>query len=99
MTTSSIVEEPHHVMIDSLPDPRLRVQGTLILDIARDGDFYVASCDQFDEYGYGPDQNVAVQDACNSIIELYWELRENQDRLGPDMERTWQALSARIYAT
>ena len=92
-----VTHELRHVQIGSLLDPRLRVQGTLVLDIKRDGEFYIASCDQFDEYGYGTDVINAVQDARHTIAELYWELKENQDRLGPDLERTWQALSAQIY--
>ena len=85
------------VLVGSLLDPRLRVQGTLVLDIEQDGEFYIASCDQFDEYGYGTDVITAVQDVRNSMAELYWELRENSDRLGSDLERIWQALSAQIY--
>ena len=92
-----VTDELRQVLVGSLLDPRLRVQGVLVLDIERDGEFYIASCDQFDEYGYGTDVINAVQDARHTIAELYWELRENQDRLGADLERTWQALSAQIY--
>lgn len=92
-----VTHELRQVQVGSLLDPRLRVQGVLVLDIERDGEFYIASCDRFDEYGYGTDIINAVQDARNTIAELYWELRENQDRLGPDLEKTWQALSTQIY--
>ena len=91
------MHELRQVQIGSLLDSRLRVQGTLVLNIERDGEFYIATCDQFDEYGYGTDAINAVQDARTTIAELYWELKENQGRLGSDLERTWQALSAQIY--
>ena len=45
-----IIHELHQVQIGSLLDPRLRVQGILVLEIERDGEFYIATCDQFDEY-------------------------------------------------
>lgn len=86
-----------HIQIGGLLDPRLRMNGSLTLQIERDGDFYVAGCDELNEYGYGRDPISAVQDARHTIAELYWQLKAEQERLGPDLVDTWQALSALVY--
>ena len=73
------------------------MNGSLTLQIERDGDFYVAGCEELNEYGYGRDPISAVQDARHTIAELYWQLKAEQERLVPDLANTWQALSALVY--
>ncbi len=85
------------VEIGSLLDTRLRLRGVLTLDMEREGDSYVATCSDLNEFGYGSDPTRAIEDARRSIAELYWSLKENQHRLGPDLARTWQMLSELIY--
>ena len=85
------------VEIGSLLDTRLRLRGVLTLDMEREGDFYVATCSDLNEFGYGSDPTRAIEDARRSIAELYWSLKESHDRLGPDLAKTWQRLSELIY--
>jgi hypothetical protein len=86
-----------HIEIGSLLDHRLRMRGSITLQMERDGEFYVASSHELNEYGYGADPISAVQDARNTIAELYWELKENQDRLGAGLAETWEILSELIH--
>ena len=86
-----------HVEIGSLLDIRLRLRGVLTLDMEREGDSYVAICSTLNEFGYGDDPTRAIEDARRSIAELYWSLKESHDRLGPDLEKTWQTISELIY--
>ena len=86
-----------HVEIGSLLDTRLRLRGVLTLDMEREGDSYVATCSDLNEFGYGNDPTRAIEDARRSIAELYWELKENQHRLGADLAETWRRLSELVY--
>jgi hypothetical protein len=85
------------IQIGSLLDHRLRMVGPVTLELEQEDEFYVARCDNLDEYGYGFDPISAVQDIRKTIAELYWQLKDDQDRLGPDLARTWQRLTELVY--
>ena len=85
------------VEIGSLLDTRLRMRRSLTLEIERHGDSYVAKCSTLNKSGYGDDPSQAVQNIRRTIAELYWELKGDQDRLGPDLAKTWQRLSELVY--
>ena len=103
-TVSDLVEdtvrESHlhkRIQIGSLLDPRLRLRESVTLKMEQDDEFHVAWCEELNEYGYGPDPISAVQDARNTIAELYWQLKTEQERLGPDLANTWKKLSCLVY--
>ena len=85
------------IQIGSLLDSRLRMREPLTLVMEQEGEFYIARCEELNEFGYGTDPISAVQDIRNTIAELYWELKENQNRLGSDLAQTWQILSDLVY--
>lgn len=85
------------IEIGTLLDTRLRMRGSLTLEMEQEGEFYIAKCDELNEFGYDYDPIGAVQDIRATIAELYWELKENQDRLGADLAQTWQKLSQLVY--
>ena len=70
---------------------------SLTLEIERYGDSYIARCSALNKSGYGDDPARAVQDVRRTIAELYWGLKEEQDRLGADLAKTWQRLSELVY--
>ena len=94
-----LLESPalDRILIGSLLDLRLRMAESLVLTMEQDDEFHVAWCEELDEYGYGLDPITAVQDARHTIAELYWQLKADQDRLGPDLAETWRKLSALVY--
>lgn len=99
-----LVDEPpresflyKRVQIGSLLDPRLRLREPVTLKMEQDDEFHVAWCEELNEYGYGLDPIGAVQDARNTIAELYWQLKAEQERLGPDLADTWKKLSVLVY--
>ena len=75
----------------------LRMREPLTLQMEQEGEFYIARCDELNELGYGMDPIAAVQDIRNTIAELYWKLKEDQERLGSDLASTWQRLSELVY--
>jgi hypothetical protein len=85
------------IQIGSLLDNRLRMREPLTLVLEQQGEFYIAKCEELNEFGYGIDPISAVQDMRNTIAELYWQLKENQERLGSDLANTWQRLSSLVY--
>ena len=96
VVTSGTVDRSQ-IQIGSLLDHRLRMLGPVTLELEQEGEFYVARFDDLDEYGYGFDPISAVQDVRKTIAELYWQLKDDQDRLGPDLARTWQRLTELVY--
>ena len=95
VTTEAVAHT--QVQIGSLLDHRLRMLEPVILDLEQEGEFYVAKCDYVDENGYGLDPISAVQDFRKTIAELHWQLKEDQDRLSPELARTWQRLNELVY--
>ena len=87
------------IEIGSLLDNRLRMRESITLVMEHEGEFYIAKCDELNEIGYGEDPISAVQDIRNTIAELYWQLKENEERLGTDLAITWQRLSALVCKT
>ena len=85
------------IQIGSLLDHRLRMLEPVTLELEQEGEFYVAKCDDLDEYGYGFDPISAVQDIRKTIAELYWQLKDDRDRLGSGLARTWQRLTELVY--
>lgn len=75
----------------------LRIRESLTLQMEQEGEFYIAKCDELNEFGYGTDPTAAVQDIRNTIAELYWSLKGDQERLGTDLASTWRRLSKLVY--
>lgn len=85
------------VQIGSLLDARLRMSRPVTLAIEKDEDFFVAWHEELQEFGYGANPISAVQDFRNTLAQLYWQLKEDQDRLGADLFETWKRLSSLVY--
>jgi len=80
------------VSIQNLLDDRLRLTTPVMLELEREGEFYIAKCDELEEYGYGYDPIEAVDDFRQTAAELYWTLKEEQSRLAPGMTQLWQKI-------
>ena len=87
----------NNIQIGSLLDQRLRMRLPLTINIKREDQFYVATCEGLSERGYGTDPIIAVQDMRKNIANLYWRLKEDQSRLGQDLVTAWQKLSGIVY--
>ena len=87
----------HEIEIGSLLDHRLRMSKPIILDMERENKFYIAKYNDLDEFGYGTDPVSAVQDFRKTIAELYWQLKEDEERVGSDLTRIWRKLTALVY--
>jgi len=84
---------PLRVVIQSLLDRRLSMVEPLTVLIEQEGEFYIAQCEELEEFGYGYDPIDAVDDFRQTVAELYWTLKEEQERLSPGLHRIWERLT------
>lgn len=92
-TVDQISAELPTVVIESLFDDRLLLRVPVTLELEQEGNFYIAKCDEFEEFGYGGNPFQAVDDFRQTLAELYWTLKEEQSRLAPGLAGVWQRLN------
>ena len=88
-----VIPMPYMIELGHLRDGRLRLQAPIKVHVAQAGDCITAYAEGLNEYGCGDDSQAAVADLQGAISELYFTLKAEQGNLGPDLRRTWEALS------
>ena len=83
---------PSLIEVGCFFDDRLRLLRSIVVNIMKEGDSYIAYSNKFEEYGYGDNAVDALDDLRQSISELYWTLKKEQKRLGPAMVKLWNTL-------
>ena len=83
---------PGLLELATLPDDRLRMKAPIEVKIEREGEYYVARCDELNEFGYGESPTEAIEDLQLVLVELYWTLKEEQEKLGAGMVEVWEHL-------
>ena len=58
----------------------------------------IASVPDLDEYAVGETEEEAVEHLRRLIVDLYWHLAGDQDRLGPDLLEVWERLRSSVKA-
>lgn len=95
---AQIISAAHdQILIGSLLDTRLRMREPINVHMEQEGKFYLAKFDDLNEFGYGYDPIQAVQDLRNTLAELYWSLKAEQEHLGTDLANTWAKLQELVY--
>ncbi len=56
----------------------------------------IAQAEELDEFGFGKNLSEALSDLQGAIVELYFTLEQEEDRLGPDLRRVWAILQEKI---
>ena len=92
----SSIATPTEIMIGSLRDGRLRVMQPIRVKFSRDGAGFIAEAIDLNEFGFGGNQSEAVADLQHVIAELYFSLRDERNRLGPDLRRVWEKVDRAI---
>ena len=83
---------PEVFMIGNLLDDRLRLLAPLGIHWEKEGEHYIASCEEFAQFGYGDDALQAVDDLRQSLAELYWTLKSSQRSLSKGLAQIWEHL-------
>lgn len=66
------------------------------VNIVLEDDVYIASSYDLNTFGYGDNEDEAIRDLCESIIEHYEHLKNNREKLGSLLRRDWDFLSRMI---
>jgi hypothetical protein len=87
---------PEQVLLGTLADGRLRVKEPIVVKCMREDDNIVAEAAGVNEFGFGQNVSEAIRDLQAAIVELYFTLETEQDRLGPDLQRVRGKLQEKI---
>jgi hypothetical protein len=83
---------PRILQLATVPDDRLRMKVPVRVNIEQEGEFYVARCNDLNEFGYGESPTEAIEDLQLVLVELYWTLKGEEEKLGTDMVEVWKHL-------
>jgi hypothetical protein len=83
---------PGTLQLATVPDDRLRMKAPIKVKMEQEGEFYIARCDELNEFGYGESPTEAIEDLQLTLVELYWTLKEEEKKLGTGMAEVWKHL-------
>lgn len=83
---------PETMLLGALRDPHLHLIVPLTITFERENNDIVAYCEELEEFGFGTHLTEAIEDLQAAIAELYFTLKEENDRLGSDLARVWDSL-------
>ncbi len=86
-------------LLGTLNDARLRVRQPFQVTMATENDDFIAEAVEIDEFGFGKNPSSAVRDLQLTIVELYFTLKSEADRLGPDLKRVFGVLESKLDLT
>ena len=84
------------MLLGSLRDGRLRVVSPITVKFTVDDRNVVAEAVDFNEFGFGANSSGAVADLQRAVVELYFTLEKEQNRLGADLRGVWERLQQKI---
>ena len=87
---------PEQMLLGTLADGRLRVKEPIVVKCMREDDNIVAEAVEVNEFGFGQNLSEAIRDLQAAIVELYFTLDSEQDRLGPDLQHVKEKLQEKI---
>jgi hypothetical protein len=83
---------PPQLQLGTLSDGRFRVRRPIRVNISTEHGHVIAEAPEFEEYGYGANLSEAVRDFQRTLVELYFTLERDQERLGAGLRAVWAAL-------
>ncbi|MFH0774077.1 MAG: hypothetical protein V2A53_01085 [bacterium] len=87
------IERKKALFINSLHSSNLNLQGAVPVSLEYDGDQFIAYSPDLDIYGCGESEYEAMEDVRASIVDLYYDLKE--ERLGQDLQNIWEHLQSK----
>jgi hypothetical protein len=98
-TMSDDAAVPDRLLLGSLQDAHVRLIEDIPLSVQRDDTAISVTWDAVGELGYGATLSEAIDDFRRSVIELFLELREREDALGPDLRNVLDILNSTMRPT
>ena len=87
---------PLAMLLGALRNPRLHLIAPLTITFEREDSNIVAYCEELEEFGYGTHLTEAIADLQTTIAELYFTLKEENNKLGSNLRRIWDSLRQKI---
>ena len=87
---------PSIMLLGALRDPRLHLIVPLTITFERENNDIVAYCEELEEFGFGKHLTEAIEDLQAAIAELYFTLKQENNRLGSNLKRIWGSLRQKI---
>jgi hypothetical protein len=81
------------LFIYSLHHPQLKLKEPLVVLLESDDEQTIAFCHDLEVFGYGDTEGEALSDLRETIADLYFELSENCQKLGPFPQKVLHYLS------
>jgi len=81
-------------VISELASDALKLKKHLFASLEQDGHQTVAHISDLEIYGYGKEEYEALEDLRNSIVDLYYDLKEK--KLGKHLKKIWKYLDSAI---
>ena len=87
---------PSTMLLGALHNPRLHLIAPLTITFESENDDIIAHCEDLEEFGFGKHLTEAIEDLQAAIAELYFTLKEENNRLGSNLRRIWDRLRQKI---
>lgn len=87
---------PSELLLGTLGDGRLRVRMPIAVRLETEAEHVIAQAVELNEFGFGQNLSEALADLQRAVVELYFTLKNEQGRLGPDLELVWAKLREKI---
>jgi len=94
--TDQPVTFPHQALLGFVRDGRLLVYSPIRVKFTQEGQHIIAEAVEFNEFGFGENESEALTDLQRAIVELYFTLEKEQERLGSDLQNVWGKLQKMI---
>lgn len=87
---------PEQILLGTLGNLGFRFIKPITVQLENRETEVVASWPEIDEFGTGTSMSSATEDLGRTVAELYRTLKNDQDNLGPDLERVWLKLQEHV---
>ena len=95
-TGTQQASESRDSILDGLAHNGLRVVEPFKIQIDVVDGTVIVDAPEINEYGEGDTVEEAIKDLQASIVELFSDLDEDRDRLGPDLQRVYETLTRKL---
>ncbi|MEW6417553.1 MAG: hypothetical protein AB1480_05450 [Nitrospirota bacterium] len=85
---------PYHLEIRSLHNDRLEIDSPVSVLVEEEEEQIIAYAPDLEIYGCGYDLAEALDDLRGSIVDMYYDLDKDKDKLGVDLKKVWDYLSS-----
>ena len=80
------------IPLNSLKHPKYHLKAPIYINLEYEDDQVIASFDDIEAFAYAETESEAINQLSEEIINMYADLQESHDKLGPLPNKWWQYL-------